>query len=78
MTDKKDLPAFPHQKKDGSPYWGMTIRDYFAAHADIPWSAVADSMEMKGFNNPTYEQFLEYRAKIKYMEADAMLEARGK
>lgn len=78
MTDKKDLPAFPHQKEDGSPYWGMTLRDYFAAQADVPWHAVLQSLEMQGFKKPTYEQAVKYRVKIKYLEADAMMEARGK
>lgn len=26
----KEKPAFPHQKSDGSPYWGMTFRAYAA------------------------------------------------
>lgn len=41
MTDKKDLPAFPHQKKDGSPYWGMSLRDYFANNCPTEWMDLA-------------------------------------
>lgn len=32
----KKTPAFPHQKEDGTPYYGMSLRDYFAVHADQP------------------------------------------
>lgn len=79
MTDKKDKPAFPHQKEDGSPYWGMTLRDYFAAHADIPWNAVIETYEInRKKKNPTVSEIAMYRSELKYIEADAMLAARDK
>lgn len=69
MTDKKDLPAFPHQKEDGSPYWGMTLRDYFAIHA--AWEDVRHySTDANGCNIA--------RTKARYKYADAMLAARDK
>lgn len=70
MTDKKELPAFPHQKEDGSPYWGMSLRDYFAAKALQGWIASFTSED--GKPNPGH------CADLCYEIADAMMEARGK
>jgi hypothetical protein len=54
----------------------MTLRDYFAAKADIPWDmVVALSLRNKG-QNTAIKEILEYRAKLKYAEADAMLKER--
>lgn len=75
MTDKKDLPAFPHQKKDGSPYWGMTIRDYFAGQSigAIIMQCASDLQFLDG--KETSEQYFARKA---YDIADAMLAARDK
>ncbi len=84
MTDKpKNPPAFPSScTADGySPNVaeGMTLRDYFAARADVPWAALMETYQLNkqvGCNPPTVQELLEYRAEIKYIEADAMLRAR--
>ena len=88
MSDKiKDGgPAFPvstaeasegHQ--DGPNTWqfpGMTLRDYFAAHAPI---GVADANEafyrMNG-RNPRTSEMLDTLAGLRSRYADAMLKAR--
>ena len=56
----------------------MDLRDYFAAHADIPWSEVREMMLLQGITYPTIQQLVDYRAACKYCEADAMMEARKK
>lgn len=56
-------PAFPHQKDDGTPYWGMTLRDYFAGQA------------LAGTGSVNYHTIKEM-AETCYKIADAMLEAR--
>lgn len=72
MTDKKDLPAFPHQKEDGSPYWGMTIRDYFAGKAmQGQLSGLWVSETSHGWTDDEI-------GKEAYRIADAMLAARDK
>ena len=55
---------------------GMTLRDYFASRADIPWDAAIQTLELNGVKEPTMNQVAETRAVMKYVEADAMIEAR--
>lgn len=77
-------PAFPSKESSellaqGQQFNGMSLRDYFAAHADIPWDAVIFYAEKsEGFKPKecNYEQFFKFRAQMKYREADAMLKAR--
>ena len=65
MTDKINDggPAFPHQKEDGSPYWGMSLRDWFAGQALSASGLTADP---------------KLTAEWAYLYADAMLEVRKK
>lgn len=77
MTDKKDLPAFPHQKEDGSPYWGMTIRDYFAAQA-LAGDFAAQNKDIGEVFNDISDDWMLKRAQTLYRMADAMLAARDK
>lgn len=71
--------AFPateeHGLNSGAP--GMTLRDYFAAHAPI---GVADANEAfyreHGLNARTSEM-LDVLARLRIAYADAMLKARG-
>lgn len=83
MSDKNDGgPAFPHsfESADNHPRWfqssGMSIRDWFASKADVPWNAVIGTLALLGEDNPTIARIVEYRAHVKYAEADAMLKAR--
>jgi len=68
-------PAFPHQKDDGTPYWGMSLRDWFAGQA-LPSIIIATS---KGKHDPSakhgcgVEQAMALDA---YLIADAMIAAR--
>jgi hypothetical protein len=59
-------PAFPHQKDDGSPYWGMSLRDWFAGQALV---GIATNRTAR-----PYEQDAEQA----YRYADAMLAERAK
>jgi hypothetical protein len=69
MSDIKDFPAFP-RKWDKDGHNGMTLRDYFAAHA------------LSGLYTPTIDDGtpLEWKhealAQAAYMAADAMMIAR--
>lgn len=84
-TTKTGGPAFPSTTKtytadNGDTMHqganGMTLRDWFAATVDIPWSAVLATLELKGEKNVTAGRLVEYRARLRYLEADAMLRAR--
>jgi len=55
---------------------GMTLRDWFAGQADVPWNAVIETLAIKGNKAPTVNELLTYRAELKYIEADAMISAR--
>lgn len=79
-------PALPH---DGQANYtgGMTLRDYFAIHADIgpgPGMSAKAEEEFVGWKQPSFSTdpinharwWAEYRAKLRYIEADAMLAGR--
>ncbi|WP_176026498.1 hypothetical protein [Brucella intermedia] len=55
----------------------MYLRDYAAIHADIPWNAVIETLALRGEDKPTVARMLGYRAELAYLQADAMLAARG-
>lgn len=81
MDKNNGGPAFPRFVPDGHyngsiDEQGMTLRDYFAAKADVPWNAVFETLAAMGEKSPTVDRLVEYRALIKYAEADAMLRAR--
>lgn len=68
-----DKPAFPHTENTFQNKNGLTKREYFAAMADIPWNAILETLSIQGIHNPTVQQVLRYRAKLKLIEADALL-----
>ena len=79
----KDIPAFPIMgvaPEDGAPveFHGMTLRDYFAAKADIPWVEARQLASNRKGGKPHYDEVLRARAFLKFAEADAMLKAREK
>lgn len=96
MSDPKPNdggPAFPmqlwNQKVDGAinvvqDLRGMSLRDYFAAHAppmpaDIARDAWGASQERAGGSGTKAENLMAYLdAKWRYRHADAMLKAREK
>lgn len=88
MTKETGGPAFPvtgYQrdinnnltKFEFAPHGGMTLRDWFAGKADIPWGAVIETLARKGELDITVNRLAEYRAQLAYIHADAMLKARG-
>ena len=85
MTDgyQDGGPAFPLNAKSAHgqhrfTHTGMTLRDWFASQADVPWNAVLDTLRLRGEPTPTAARFAEYRAELRYLEADAMLAERAK
>ena len=54
---------------------GLTKREYFAAHADIPWDAVIGMLEKKfpSGTKITAHDLIAYRASLKILEADELL-----
>jgi hypothetical protein len=89
MSDslKDGGPAFPvpdsHHANGQVQYGanGMTLRDWFASQAEIPWDAVLGTLSIKHPDREkkfTLEEVLKFRAEAKYSEADAMLAAREK
>lgn len=66
-------PAFPHQKDDGTPYCGMTLRDYFAAK--VMAGDFANS-SFGYFESDVEQTFLVKRAEFYFRVADAMIAAR--
>ena len=70
MNDNTGGPAFPSTFHNGwgEPEKGMTLRDYFAAKA-MQGFAARDVFD-PGLATP------EQRAKLAYIDADAMLKAR--
>lgn len=71
-------PAFP----DDRSQVGMTLRDYFAAKADIPWEVAMSHAVERLSSEGTYlgetpaEDVIKSRAILKIAEADSMLKAR--
>ena len=80
-------PAFPLNEKscDGGHYQthlGMTLRDYFASRVTVSYSAALDSLDSKRLPLPRkgYDrrEITAEQARLAYVYADAMLEARTK
>lgn len=60
---------------------GMSLRDYFLAHAPITFSEAHKLLclmaQEKGAVSPTAADIIEYLAFLRFQYADAMLKARG-
>lgn len=56
---------------------GITIRDYFAAKCDVAVYTPFDNLKASLCRHPTVGELAEYIAGIRFIEADAMLSARG-
>ena len=72
------MPSVPEPRVDEFTHYneGLSVRDYFAAHSDIPWNAVIETLALVGNSEPTVEEVLTIRAGMRYREADAMMKAR--
>lgn len=54
----------------------MTLRDHFAASVDVNQYTPFQTLKAENGKIPTIAEVAEYIAKVRYMEADAMLLAR--
>lgn len=75
--------AFPSNEMDQSEpervyafRTGMTLRDYFASHADVEVYLPVETFEDYYGRKPSIGELAEHIAKIRFAEADAMLKAR--
>lgn len=71
-------PAFPSicESVNGVPLAkGLTVRDYFAAHADVSVYAPLEAFERARGRRPTIGELAAYIAEIRVLEAEAMLDA---
>ena len=68
-------PAFPSEAFASQHNPGMTIRDWFAAHAS---EEDIKTYRQKGQDNYGYSYFKETREAARYRYADAMIKARQK
>ena len=56
-----------------------SLLEFYAGQADIPWSVVLDGMRQNAIKIPagqsdySWSQVVEYRAGIKFREAEAMI-----
>lgn len=57
---------------------GMTLRDHFAAKADVGAYQPFETLRSKIGRSPTISELSEYIAQIRFIEADAMIAAREK
>lgn len=74
-------PAFPTESEGqtGNTTWrheGMTLRDYFAAHAPVGFDETRFVARMAGETGITGELLLATLVELRYAYADAMLKAR--
>jgi hypothetical protein len=77
-------PAFPSGLIDLSTpedavhslHNGMTLHDYFAAHADVSLYTPLENLTAQLHRKPTIGEMAEYIAGIRTIEAEAMLKAR--
>lgn len=76
----EDSPAFPivHPDGKGVQYYGMTLRDYFAAKCDVEVYTPFRNLSASLGRNPTVGEQAEYIASVRYIEADAMIAERAK
>lgn len=70
MTE--EFIPIPNMIRDPS----ITLRDYFASQADIPWNAVLETLKLKGEDKPTVQRTLEYRSILMFAQADEMIKWR--
>ncbi len=77
-TDKDGGNAFPIPGLQDDPdFNGLSVRDYFAAKADVSIYGPADALTTKLGRLPSMKELAEYVAQLRWLEADAMLAARG-
>ncbi len=68
-------PAFPSYKLGQD---GMSLRMWLAGKAVIPWDVITDALWRKSPDRKglfTFDELLEYRAALRFIDADAMIAA---
>ena len=55
----------------------MNDRDYLAAQTHVEWQRAVDVLRDAGNRNPSVDDVLVARARMRYAEADAMLQVRA-
>lgn len=77
-------PAFPCETQRQTPFGkettrhsGVTIRDYFAAKADVSAYIPAQTLAATLGRECTLLELADFIASIRFLEADAMIAARG-
>lgn len=89
MTQSNELAfARPHSKvvdhgipEEFSQQEGLTKREYFAAHADVPWNAVIETLMIKHPEKKgkiSMDDVFEYQAAAKVRAADFLIEQLNK
>ena len=78
MIKKNGGPAFPKVAENFKVGWaGMSLRDWFAGRVDIPWAIAEQVAAIWNGHEPDIQETIEVRAKLRLIEADAMLKERG-
>lgn len=80
MSTKDDGgPAFPNDNEgDGTMSGGMSLRDYFAAHALLLFASTVGGQSLFDESRATGLNAINTSAKLAYEIADAMLAERAK
>jgi len=53
---------------------GMSLLEYYAGQADIPWEEVANAfMQANGCKKATIEEIIKARAELRFDDAEAMV-----
>lgn len=83
MTKKNDGgPAFPipvvQPFGDGvCAIGGMSLRQYYAGQADIPWEVAKEAVNRVKIGTASVDDIMRMRATMKFGEADYMIAAEG-
>ena len=79
MKNENGGAAFPVAAGPGQQFTqGMSLRDWFAGQVDVSLYKPLATLEDKIGRRPNMEELAEYIAKIRIIEADAMLAEREK
>lgn len=77
-TDKDGGNAFPVPGLQDYPdFNGLSVRDYFAAKAEVSVYRPAETWTTTFGRSPNAEELAKFVAELRYLEADAMLTERG-
>ena len=76
IDNPEAFPACNEANNNGT--MGMTLRDYFAAAADVAAYSPLKTLEVRLGRPPAIEELAKYISAIRLLEADAMLAERMK